>query len=131
MDKDKTPDNVALNPHTLPYGSNLAAPAIKPDTSVSCWKGGAIHNANKYYNDKFEDIKKQFEALAEDFKWNEIIFNATFRFKPVVGKEYYLYKKDSGEYYLTLFAPGERVGGDEGFQGTFRLNYDNRWEQLA
>jgi hypothetical protein len=31
---------------------------------------------------------------------------------------------------LTLFAPHEKIGGHEGFQGTFRLNYDNRWEQI-
>jgi hypothetical protein len=31
---------------------------------------------------------------------------------------------------LTLFAPDEKIGGDEGYQGKFRLNYDNRWEKI-
>jgi len=29
---------------------------------------------------------------------------------------------------LTLFAPHEKIGGYEGYQGKFRLNYDNRWD---
>ena len=130
--EDNVPDNVVPNANILPYGSNLSAPAIKTDLhKVAGWKQSAIHNTNKYYDDKFNEIKKQFEELADSFKWNEIIFNAEFRFKPVIGKSYYLYKKSNNTYYLTLFAPGERVAGrDEGYQGEFRLNYDNRWEQV-
>ena len=26
--------------------------------------------------------------------------------------------------------PHEKIGGDEGYKGKFRLNYDNRWEQV-
>lgn len=131
--EDKIPDNVVPNANILPYGSNLSAPAIKTDLhKVAGWKLAAVHNTNKYYDDKFNDIKKQLESLAESYKWNEIIFNAQFRFKPVIGKSYYLYKKPNESFYLTLFAPGERAGSrDEGYQGEFRLNYDNRWEQVT
>lgn len=130
--EDDTPDNVVPNPNILPYGSNIGAPAIKTDLhKVAGWKLAAVHNTNKYYDDKFNELKQQFEQLAESFKWNEIIFNAEFRFKPVIGKSYYLYEKTTGGYYLTLFAPGERVAGsDTGYKGEFRLNYDNRWERV-
>lgn len=131
MDKD-LPDNVAPNPNTLPYASNIGAPVIKPDHSLSGWKHGAVHSANKHYQDKFDCLKKQFEQLAEDFKWNEIMFNAEFRLKPVIGNKYHLYKKSNipGKHYISLFAPNERVGGYDNYVGTFRLNYDNRWEKV-
>ena len=128
MNEKNLPDNVAPNPHSLPYASNLGAPVIKPNPSLGSWKSNAVHRANQHYNQRFEKLKKEFEDLAEDFKWNEIIFNAEHKFKPVIGKAYYLYKKDNNSFYLTLFAPHEKIGGNKGYQGQFRLNYDNRWE---
>lgn len=125
------PDNVVPNPHSLPYASNIGAPVIRPDHSIGGWKQGAIHSANKHYQERFDKLKKEFEELAEDFKWNEIIFNSTHKFKPIIGKVYHLYKKYDGSFYLTLFAPHEKISGNEGYQGEFRLNYDNRWEKVS
>ena len=122
------PDNVAPNPHSLPYASNIGAPVIRPDHSITGWKHGAVHSANKHYEGRFNELKKQFEQLAEDFKWNEQMFNAECRIKPVIGNIYHLYSRDSQRDYISLFAPNERTSGDEGYQGSFRLNYDNRWE---
>ena len=130
MSEKDLPDNVAPNPHSLPYASNVGAPVIRPDHSLGGWKLGAIHTANKHYQERFNKLKKEFEELAEDYKWNEIIFNAEFRFKPVIGKEYYLYQKKDKTFFLTLFSPYEKIGGNEGYQGTFKLNYDNRWELI-
>ena len=37
----KKPDNVANNPSLLPYGSNVGAPAIKPN-DVGVWRSEKI-----------------------------------------------------------------------------------------
>ena len=131
MDEKDLPDNVAPNPHSLPYASDLGAPVIKPDHSLGGWKVGAVHRANQHYDERFNKLKKELQNLYSEFKWNEIIFNAEMRFKPVIGKEYHLYQKENGSFYLTLFAPYEKIGGDVGYQGKFRLNYDNRWEMVV
>lgn len=124
------PDNIVPNPHTLPYASNIGAPVIKPDHSLAGWKHGAVHSANKFYQNKYDNLKRQFEELADDFKWNSIMFNAELRMKPVIGKTYYLYTKpEQTKYYVSLFAPQERIGGYDNYVGAFRLNYDNRWEK--
>jgi hypothetical protein len=128
MNDKNLPDNYVPNARSLPYASDLGAPVIKPDHSLGGWKIGAVHTANKHYEERFNKLKKEFEDLAEDYKWNEIIFNAEIRFKPVIGKEYYLYQKKNGKFYLTLFSPLEKSSRYEGYQGKFRLNYDNRWE---
>mgnify|MGYP003110079886 CR=1 FL=1 len=127
MDK---PDDVADNPHSLPYASDRAAPAIKPDTSIAGWKIDAVVSANKHYEDRYNDIKRQFQELTEEFKWNDIMFNAEMRIKPVVGKSYHLYQREDGTYRVSLFAPEEIVAGRDGYVGTFRLNYDNRWNKI-
>jgi hypothetical protein len=131
MSKKDLPDNYVPNPHSLPYASDLGSPVIRPDHSLGGWKVGAVHTANKHYEERFNKLKKEFKEFSEEFKWNEIIFSAEIRFKPVIGKEYHLYQKDNKSFYLTLFAPHERVCGNEGYQGKFRLNYDNRWEKIC
>ena len=127
MDEKKVPDNVAPNPHSLPYGSNLGSPVIKPDHSLGGWKVGAVHRANKHYEERFNKLRKEFEKLSEDVKWNEIIFNAEMRMKPVIGQIYHLYEKDNGQYFMSLFAPNECSWGEK-FVNSFMLNYDNRWD---
>lgn len=129
MDEKNLPDNVASNPHSLPYGSNLGAPAIKPDHSLGGWKIGAVHRANKHYDERFKELKKELENLYGEYKWNEIIFNAEMRFKPVIGKKYHLYQKDDGKYFMSLFASNE-CSWSHKHKGDFILNYDNRWEPV-
>ena len=124
------PDSYVPNAYALPYGSNLSAPAINPDHSLGGWKIGAVHSANQHYQERFEELKKNLKDLSEEVKWNEIIFNAEMRIKPVVGKEYHLYEKESAKYFISLFAPHECTWGKERHVGTFRLNYDNRWEKI-
>ena len=129
MSKKDLPDNYVPNARSLPYASDLGAPVIKPDHSLGGWKSSAVHSANKHYEERFDKLKKEFEQLAEDVKWNEIIFNAEMRMKPVIGKTYHLYQKLTGKYFMSLFAPTECSWG-ELHKGTFRLNYDNRWELI-
>tara|TARA_B100002019_G_scaffold110270_1_gene94824 strand:- start:558 stop:950 length:393 start_codon:yes stop_codon:yes gene_type:complete len=129
MNEKDLPDNVAPNPHSLPYASNIGAPVIRPDHSLGGWKVGAVHSANKHYEERFNELKIEFEKLTEDVRWNEIIFNAEMRMKPVIGKVYHLYKKANGKFFMSLFAPKECTWGDT-HQGSFRLNYDNRWDIL-
>ena len=124
------PDNITDIAHALPYASNVGAPKIEPDHSLAGWKQSAVHAANKHFTDRYELMKKQFESFAEEFKCNELMYNAEMRVKPVVGKIYHLYSREDDVNYVSLFAPEERVGGMEHYVGSYRLNYDNRWEPV-
>ena len=127
MDEKNLPDNYVPNARSLPYASDLGAPVIKPNHDLGGWKISSVHRANKHFEEKFEKLKKEFVELSNNVKWNEILFNAEMKFKPVIGKEYYLYKKDQEKYFLSLFSPNECSWGEK-YEGTFRLNYDNRWD---
>ena len=122
------PDGVVDHPNMLPYASNVGAPAIKPDHSLAGWKQSAVHNANKYYADKYNDILEQIETLGEEFKINEMMYNAEMRMKPIIGKVYHVYRREAGDMYVSLFGPNEKIGGEDNFVGSYRLNYDHRWE---
>ena len=131
MSKKEVPDNVAPNPHSLPYGSNLGAPVIKPNYSLGGWKVGAVHRANQHYQERFDKLKSEYQQLTNELEWNEVIFNAEMRFKPVIGKEYHIYIKNNNKYFMSLFSADECSWGKDSYQGTFRLNYDNRWDIIS
>ena len=122
MSKD---DNVAKKPNLLPYGSNVGAPSIKP-TDISSWKDEKVVTTNHYFSSRYDEIKKDYLKLMEEYEWNTLVYNAEFRFKPVMGKVYFLYQKDDGKLFLSLIEPNE---WDKIFIGAFKLISDNRWEK--
>ena len=122
MSKD---DNVAKKPNLLPYGSNVGAPSIKP-TDISSWKEQKVVTTNHYFSSRYDEIKKDYLKLMEEYEWNTLVYNAEFRFKPVMGKVYFLYQKDDGKLFLSLIEPNE---WDKIFIGAFKLISDNRWEK--
>jgi 2',3'-cyclic-nucleotide 2'-phosphodiesterase (5'-nucleotidase family) len=63
--EDKKPDNVADNPALLPYGSNVGAPAIVVN-DIQFWKSPRIIHVNQQFEDKFEELKKEYEKLIEE-----------------------------------------------------------------
>ena len=123
MSKD---DNVAKKPNLLPYGSNVGAPSIKP-TDISSWKDEKVVTTNHYFSSRYDEIKKDYLKLMEEYEWNTLVYNAEFRFKPVMGKVYFLYQKDDGKLFLSLKEPNE---WDKIFIGAFKLISDNRWEKI-
>ena len=122
MSKD---DNVAKKPNLLPYGSNVGAPSIKP-TDISSWKDEKVVTTNHYFSSRYDEIKKDYLKLMEEYEWNTLVYNAEFRFKPVMGKVYFLYQTDDEKLFLSLIEPNE---WDKIFIGAFKLISDNRWEK--
>ena len=119
-------DNVAKKPNLLPYGSNVGAPSIKP-TDISSWKEQKVVTTNHYFSSRFDEIKKDNLKLMEEYEWNTLVYNAEFKFKPVMGKVYFLYQKDDGKLFLSLIEPNE---WDKIFIGAFKLISNNRWERM-
>lgn len=130
--ENKKPDNIVFshengyNASLLPYATSVGAPIIKAD-DVAAWKGRGIRNVNKEFENKFNELKLEYEKLMEEFEWNDIIYNAKFSFEPVVGEIYHLYIGKEGNYFLSLIAPSE---WNKEHVGTFKLNSDKKWVKL-
>ena len=116
----KKPDNVSDNPGILPYGSNVV-------NDIQHWKEPRIISVNQQFEDKFLELKKEYEKLIEEYKWNELVYKAKFSFEPVIGKVYHLYYNKEGNIFLSLISPTEWK-----FEhiGSFKYNYDNKWIKL-
>ena len=135
MNKDeaKKPDLVVFNEQSQkydaalkPYGTSASSPVITP-LNTAGWKNDGIHRVNKQIKSKFEEVKKEYEALMEKFQYNDLVYNAKFSFEPNIGETYYLYNNKKQESFLSIIAPEQC-----NFQhlGSFRLNSDKMWEKL-
>ena len=61
-----------------------------------------IRNVRNEFDQRYDEIKKQYDKLIDEVYWNNIIYNIELRFQPVIGNYYYLYKDD--EKYIINFA---------------------------
>ena len=132
-DATKKPDQVVFDEKTqkytaalTPYATNLGAPAIVPD-DITSWKNNNVSKVNHQFKSQFDDIKSQYETMMKKFEQNNLIYSAKFSFEPVLGETYHLYRKESGEVWLSLISPNE-CNWD--FVGTFRLNSGKIWEEV-
>ena len=123
---DKKPDSYVENAALLPYGSNIGAPAIKV-SNIEHWKEPRVLSINQHFENKFEEIKNEYEKLIEEYKWNELVYKAKFSFEPVIGKIYYLYYGLNDKVFLSLIGPNE---WNKKHIGSFRYNYDNKWIKI-
>ena len=128
----KIPDNIVYsdekgyNASLLPYSTSVGAPVIKIDDVVS-WKSRSISNVNKEFENKFNELRIQYQNLMQEYEWNELVYNAKFSFEPVIGEIYHLYHGENGVNFLSLISPLE---WNKEHIGTFKLNSDKKWVVL-
>jgi Protein of unknown function (DUF2452) len=131
--KNEKPDNIVFSEEQgyhaslLPYATNVGAPVIKIDDLVS-WKSRGISTVNKEFENKFNELKIQYQNLMNEYEWNELVYGAKFSFEPVIGEIYHLYRGDDGVNFLSLIAPQE---WNREHIGTFKLNSDKKWIVLT
>lgn len=128
MEKER-PDNIVYSDEKgyhasiLPYSTNVGAPVIKVDDVVS-WKSRGIDTVNREFEQKFNELKMQYQKLMEEYEWNELVYNAKFSFEPVIGEIYHMYRGDDAVNFLSLIGPNE---WNKEHIGTFKLNSDKKW----
>ena len=132
MEKKKYPDNVVWSEergyyaHLLPYATNIGAPVIIPD-NISTWKNEKILKTNHYFNKKYDEIKKEYEKLVEEFEWNKVVYGSNYNFQPIIGEKYHLYRRNNGEMFLSLIEPNS---WKQEYVGTFEMDSDNKWKKI-
>lgn len=131
--KVKKPDQVVYDEATekytaalTPYATNLGAPAIIPD-DITSWKNSNISKVNHKFKSQFDELKAQYDAMMQQFEYNNLIYSAKFSFEPILGQTYHLYRKANDDVWLSLISPHE-CSWD--FVGSFRLNSDKLWKRV-
>lgn len=110
---EKKPDNVAWDQNEaryvasiVPYATSVSGPVIKLD-DVSAFKERGIHKAQKTFSTKYEELINEYQAMLEEIKLNELIYNSKYSFEPIVGYTYHLYENSAGVNFLSLISPSE------------------------
>lgn len=125
----KKPDNVVYsetegyNAKLMTYATNVGAPVIQID-DVAAFKSRGIRSVNKEFENKFNELKLQYENLMKEFENNELVYNAKFSFEPVIGEIYHLYRGVDGLNFLSLISPVECA---REHLGSFKLNSEKKW----
>ena len=123
----KKPDMVVDNPQSMPYPTNVGAPAFTvPDVLKHKNERGV--NATHFLESRFDDLKKKYFELVKLAEDTELVYNAKYAFIPVVGKVYHLYVGADGKLFLSIIEP-ERVTYWD-CKGSFRYTADNVWERI-
>ena len=95
------------------------------------WKPSNANQVKKYFSEKANEIKQDYQKLLNDFNINKVIFDSKMNFKPIIGKTYHLYEKKSGKKFMSLISPLERrKNKDLLFLGSFKQDTNQRWVEV-
>ena len=121
------PDNVVFDEYELkydafkkPYPTSLSSPNFEKPTirKIST-------SAITILKTKFKEINNEYEELLANVKFNELVYNAKYNFKPIPGQEYYLYRKNNYNF-LSIIKPHE---WNQEFIGSFTLMSNDLWQK--
>jgi len=129
------PDKIAENPHLLPYAHTVGGAIIKPIDKGRV-KGLSLDAMYEQTNVHLSQIRKQVETLLQQaqevhdrVEISEKIYQADMGFKPLIGRQYYLYQKKDESHVLSMVGPEE--WGDNPpyeFISEVKLLSDHTWE---
>ena len=112
----------------LKYAGEISSPVINQD-DIKKWESDAVKTVNDHFSQRFNEIKKEYSKLIEEFQWNDLVYKSNYSFKPIQGKIYHLYQKDDEKksLFLSLISPKE---WNMLFIGSFKLLSNNKWEKI-
>lgn len=109
----------------LPYPTSSLAPAFVPN-DLTNFRSRGVSETEKRLRAELVELQERYVATIDRFNWNRLVYSADFRFEPILGTTYYLYRGSQG-LMLSMIEPGE---WDMEFLGSFRLNTDRCWEPV-
>lgn len=135
IDKDKTADYPGL----MEFAHHIGSALIKPEDKGKI-KSKALASMQEQTEHQLKNLFRQMQLIAEQAgeikKRVEVstwIYESNYRFEPVVGHVYHLYKNHKGAHVLSLVAPAE-WGSEMPFAehvSTIRLLADYTWDVLG
>ena len=119
------PDSFVDNRLSKRYPTEVGGPKFEPD-NISLFKIEKTSKIKKHYSSKFEEMTREYEKLMLEIQMNERLYMASHNFEPTSGEIYHLYKKESGEEFLSLISPEQWKKFE--FIGSYKFLSDGRWE---
>ena len=102
----KLPDSYVVDKRLKSYPTEIGSLNFKAD-DIDLFKLNKTSKLKNFYNQKFEEIKKEYISLMNDIEVNERLYKCKYSFEPIVGQTYHLYLKDDGTEFLSNISPEE------------------------
>lgn len=128
MEDWRDKENPEANPNALTYGISPSSPASISPVEIDKWKGKVSPTFRSYFQERYDDLVRQFQELAEEFNNNRLVYESSISFEPVIGQTYYLYQKLDGTRFLSLVGPNEAFWS--GYLGEYRMTAQYTWEKV-
>jgi len=130
--KKKKPDQVVWNDEQedyiarlLPYAFQASGPVIKIP-NVDAFKQKGVEKVSKQLQTELEELQDKIKKFVKSASDTQRVYTAKFKFEPLVGETYFLYKGDK-EDYLSLIPPEQ---WKKKFIGAFKLSSEYKWERV-
>ncbi len=124
------PDNIVYNKNTEKYDANTK----NYPTTVGGQKFDVVKldksdvvKANKYFNKRSEELKKEWENLVNEYNSTKLIYETECNFQPILGEVYHIYEGKNGDTFLSLINPNE---WNKKYFGSYILNTNGTWEKI-
>ena len=62
----------------LKYAGEISSPVIKQD-DIKKWESDAVKTVNDHFSQRFNEIKKEYSKLIEEFQWNDLFISQITR----------------------------------------------------
>jgi hypothetical protein len=124
MEEKKLPDSYVVNRRLKTYPTEIGSLNFKVD-DIELFKINKTSKLKNFYNQKFEEIKKEYISLMNDIEVNERLYKCKYSFEPIVGQTYHLYLKDDGTEFLSIISPEEWK--NKSLIGSYLYDSDGRW----
>jgi hypothetical protein len=135
MDNAGGKDSLEMN-GLMAFPRSVGSAIIKPEDlgkirgkSMAAMRDQTQRQLNQLYA-QMQTLVDQAAALKTRVEISENIYNSNIPFEPVVGQDYFMYKRDNGTHFLSMISP-EEWGKPEikkQFQARVTLLSDHTWE---
>lgn len=125
----KIPDSFVPDRKTKQYPTEIGSQKFSPD-NIQLFKLEKTQKVKTYFSSKFDEIAGQYEKLLKEISINERLYKSKHNFEPIPGKNYFLYKKENNEEFLSIISPTEWSNKFE-YIGCYKLLTDGRWIEIT
>lgn len=138
IDLEKEKEKIADYPGLIQYAHSVGSAIVKPEDKGRI-KGNAIAAMHDQTDRQFQQLFEQMQTLVQQAQYlkkrveiSERIYVASMGFQPVIGKEYFLFQRKSGEDVLSMVSPEEwgRSFPFAAYIGRVKLLSDHTWEVI-
>ena len=126
----KYPDNIVFDYEKKEYNANkkeYPTTSSAPNFSVDLIDKNLPHECKNYFETQLKELQNRYQQIKEEYEWTELIYNASYRFKPDIGSTYHLYQKNENTNFLSLIEP---ENWQAKYLGSFKLLSYGKWIKI-